>query len=91
MRAAMIDENSIVINYVEVNGFGNKFINPLDSVIGSYWNGESFIPPSMPDYPPETPEQAYLEYLAMINRRADALEESGDQIGALLLRMSLTS
>lgn len=33
--------------------------------------------------------QAYLEFIGMMNRRADALEAAGDILGALLLRESI--
>lgn len=92
MRAAQLDANSIVINYAQVTGFNDEFIDPLNSVMGSYWDGTNFInpsPPVPPPYPPDTPEQSYLEYKAMIYRRADALEANGDIIGALLLRESV--
>jgi|SRR6516225_1705429 hypothetical protein len=46
MRAAHIDENNVVINYVLVDGFSSTFIDPMDSAIGSTWNGTSFVPPT---------------------------------------------
>ena len=48
MRAAQIDKNNVVINYAEVNSFGGEFIAPLDSVIGSTWNGTIFSAPPTP-------------------------------------------
>lgn len=92
MRAAQLDTNCIVVNYAEVGGFGGQFIDPTGSVMGSFWNGSAFInpvPPAPPPYPPNTPEQALLEYKAMIYRRADVLEAAGDILDALLLRESV--
>lgn len=53
MRAAQI-ENGMVVNYAEVGGFdGVQFIDPLDSVFGSTWDGEKFMaPPPVPEAVP---------------------------------------
>ena len=45
MRSAQI-ENNIVVNFAEVNGFDHQFIDPLDSVIGSVWDGVGFLHPA---------------------------------------------
>lgn len=46
MRAAQLDSNNSVINFAEVGGFDeSQFVNPLDSVIGSVWDGDSFTDP----------------------------------------------
>jgi hypothetical protein len=48
MRAAQI-EYGVVINFAEVNGFdGHQLIDPLDSVLGSTWDGEKFVNPISP-------------------------------------------
>lgn len=41
MRSAQI-KNNIVVNFAEVSKFDDQFIAPLNSVIGSIWNGTSF-------------------------------------------------
>lgn len=94
MRAALI-QNGFVINVLEVENL-DFMPNLVDAENGGnigdqYINGQ-FVqpsPPAPPIYPPNTPEQAYLEFAAMINRRADALEANGDLLGALLLRESI--
>jgi hypothetical protein len=48
MRAAQI-ENGVVVNFAEVRGFdGNAFVDPIDSVIGSTWDGHAFTHPAPP-------------------------------------------
>ncbi|MES2729925.1 MAG: hypothetical protein V4621_07525 [Pseudomonadota bacterium] len=94
MRAALI-ENGFVVNVLEVPDL-NFIPNLVDATNGGnigdqYVNGQ-FIPPAPPQppvYPPDTPEQSYLEYVGLIDRRADALMAKGDIIGALLLRESV--
>ena len=44
MRAAQLKDN-VVINYAEVEAFNDEFIDPLDSVLGSTWNGATFTAP----------------------------------------------
>lgn len=48
MRSAQI-KDGVVVNYAEVGGFdGTQFIDPMDSVIGSTWDGTSFTHPLPP-------------------------------------------
>lgn len=54
MRAAQI-KNGVVVNYAEVELFDSDFIDPLDSVIGSRWDGVSFTPP--PQKAPTIPDR----------------------------------
>ena len=77
MRAAQLDSNNYVINYAEVSGFGGSFIDPLNSVIGSHWNGTSFDN-TPPDTGPTKEQQR-----AAIQAEIDALEQ-----GSLLNRGS---
>lgn len=98
MRAALITEG-VVSNVViaetiyDIPGQLLVDIDLLPAVdIGWIYNGSTFSPPPppvIPPYPPDTPQQHYLEFLAMMNRRVDALEASGDIVGALLLKESL--
>lgn len=89
MRAAQLDENNIVINYAEVNGFGGQFIDPLNSVLGSFWNGTSFVAPS-PPAPPVPPISANAPLItqsfnASLRRKAVALEQQGNTFEAVQL------
>lgn len=94
MRAALLNGINVV-NVLEVPAL-DFMPNLVDATNGgqigdTYVNGQ-FIPPAPPIppvYPPNTAEQAYLEYVGLIQRRADALEASGDILGALLLRESV--
>lgn len=89
MRAAQLDVSDIVINYAEVTGFGGQFINPLDSVLGAFWNGADFINPVTPVDPDVAKAQAKANYLAMMESRADELQAEGNIVEALILRESL--
>lgn len=59
MRAAQV-QGGKVVNFVEVTSFdGVEFVDPLDSVRGSTWDGQVFV------NPPSHPTRA--EYLAAID------------------------
>lgn len=86
MRAAEINENSIVINYAEVTGFGGQFIDPLNSVLGSFWNGVSFENPIPP--PPPQPDNSPIitaSFNASLRRKAMILEQQGNTFDAVQL------
>lgn len=86
MRAAQLDENDIVINYAEVGGFGGRFINPLNSVIGAFWNGTSFNNPTPPS--PPAPNNAPIiteSFNASLKRRAVKLQQQGKTFQAVQL------
>lgn len=76
MRAAQLNENSIVVNFVEVAGFdGVHFVEPLDSVIGSIWNGQIFTPPAPDLTQHNTP---ILAELAAIDAKSIRALREGD-------------
>ncbi len=84
MRAAQINEHGVVINYAEVGGFHGTFLDPLDSVIGSTWNGEAFQAPA-PIV--KTPEEIRAEFkveraarVAAIVVTVDSMNFDGDEI-----------
>lgn len=95
MRAHQLNESNEIINTIEVPSLDflpNLIDAALGGTIGDFYIDGHFIPPNpppLPSYPPDTPEQAYLEYAGLIERRADALEASGDIVEALLLRESI--
>lgn len=86
MRAAEINSDSIVINYVEVSGFGGSYIDPLDSVMGSFWNGSSFVNPVAPT-PPLSDNASLItqSYNASLQRKAEQLEQQGKTFEAVQL------
>lgn len=86
MRAAMLNLENFVINYAEVSGFDDRFIDPLDSVIGSYWNGISFDNPVPPT--PSAPDATDIitaSYNASLVREAEKLEADGKTFEAVQL------
>jgi hypothetical protein len=68
MRSAQLDSNNTVINFAEVVAFdGVQFVIPLDSIVGSIWNGASFEHPIplLPTFAQlETAVQLQLDTLA---------------------------
>jgi hypothetical protein len=86
MRAAQIDANNIVINYAEVEAFSAEFIDPLNSVIGSFWNGTSFVNP-----PPPGPDPALnapiitASFNSSLRRKAVKLQQQGKTFEAVQL------
>lgn len=96
MQYAII-ENQTVTNIIEANGpLPGLNMVPIPTSgpvsIGYLYINGHFYPPNVPPppaYPPDTEEQHYLEYKAMIYRRADALEAQGKIVQALLLRESV--
>lgn len=79
MRAAHI-ENNVVVNYVEAGGFDDIFIDPLDSVIGSTWDGEKFTAPAPT---PITRDQAKDARQALVDNSlvtVDSMVFNGDEI-----------
>lgn len=89
MRAAQLDENSTVINYAEVGGFGGQFIDPLNSVMGSFWNGSAFENP-VPPVPPVPALSANAPIItesfnSSLRRRAAVLEQQGNTFEAVQL------
>lgn len=86
MRAAQLDENSIVINYAEVAGFTEQFIDPLDSVLGAFWNGTSFENPIPP--PPQAPDATSIitdSFNSSLRRKAAKMEAEGNTFEAVQL------
>lgn len=86
MRAAQLDANNYVINYAEVSGYSYPYIDPLNSVIGSYWNGTSFdnpVPPVPP--PPDNSAIVTESYNASLKREAAKLAEEGKTFEAVQL------
>lgn len=86
MRAAMLDANSFVINYAEVSGFDNQFIDPLNSVLGAFWNGTSFVNPPPPV--PQAPDATQIitdSFNASLIRKAEKLEADGNTFEAVQL------
>lgn len=86
MRAAQLNPANYVINYAEVNGYGGMFIDPLDSVLGAYWNGTSFenpIPPVPP--PPDNTPIVTESFNASLRRKAVELEAEGKTFEAVQL------
>lgn len=86
MRAAQLDDNSIVINFAEVGGFGGSFIDPLNSVIGAFWNGTSFENP----VPPTAPQSDNAPIIAdsfnsSLRRKAAILQQQGNTFEAVQL------
>lgn len=70
MRAAQLDANNTVINYAEVSGFdGVQFIDPLDSVIGSTWDGSAYVHPV-----PLLPTEA--DYVAAVQNLLDSTAQT---------------
>jgi hypothetical protein len=68
MRAAQLDANNVVINFAEVGGFdGVQFIDPLDSVMGSVWNGSSFTHPQ-PEPVPQPRQMPSLDFFALFTQ-----------------------
>lgn len=86
MRSAQIDANNIVINYAEVGGFGGQFIDPMNSVLGAFWNGASFVnpTPSVPPPPDATPIIAD-SFNSSLQRKAVKLEAQGKTFEAVQL------
>lgn len=86
MRAAQLDSNDYVINFAEVTGFGGSFIDPLDSVIGSFWNGMSFENPIPPE-PPISANAPLIEesFNSSLRRKAVKLQEQGNTFEAVQL------
>jgi hypothetical protein len=86
MRAAQLDENNIVINYAEVTGFGGQFIDPLNSVLGAFWNGASFENPEPPQ--PQAPDAAPIitkSFNSSLRRKAEKLQQQGKTFEAVQL------
>lgn len=55
MRAALLDEDSYVINVMVVGSLDfmpNLVLAETAGNIGDYWDGENFIAPDDPAYPP---------------------------------------
>jgi hypothetical protein len=93
MRAAQLDENNVVINFAEVGGFdGVEFVDPLDSVIGSIWSGQSFtapapIPPTRDDL--KAQRQAAVNAITVIvNGKVFDGDETSQERMARALRVS---
>lgn len=86
MRAAQLDANNIVINYAEVGGFGGEFIDPLNSVLGAFWNGNSFVNP-VPPAPPMPDNQPIItaSFNASLQRKAVKMEAQGNTFEAVQL------
>jgi hypothetical protein len=86
MRAAQIDANSIVINYAEVGGFDAQFIDPMNSVLGAFWNGTSFVNPTPPG--PDLSANAPIitdSFNASLRRKAVKLQAQGSTFEAVQL------
>jgi hypothetical protein len=66
MRAAQL-ENNVVINFAEVAGFDDQFVDPQDSVIGSIFDPETeaFTAPAPTQ---EAPTLRHITKLAFRNR-----------------------
>jgi hypothetical protein len=78
MRAAEIDSTNTVINFVDVPAFGGNFLPPLNAVIGSVWNGTTFINPTAPP----VPQASYApiieaSYCSALQRQANKLALEG--------------
>lgn len=86
MRAAQLDENNFVINFAEVGGFGGQFIDPLNSVLGAFWNGSSFEnpPPPQAQAPDATPI-IVQSFNASLRRKAEVLQQQGKTFEAVQL------
>lgn len=81
MRAAQL-ENNVVVNYVLVGGFdGVEFVDPLDSVIGSTWNGTSFTPPA--PVPTPVPASVTMRQARLALLSAGKLASVGPAIDAM--------
>ncbi len=86
MRAAQLDSGNYVINYAEVENYFGPYIDPLDSVIGSYWNGTAFENPAPPIPPePDNSDIVAQSYSALLKRKAEALAQQGQTFEAVQL------
>lgn len=86
MRAAQLDSNNYVINFAEVTGFGGQFIDPLNSVIGSFWDGTSFTNP-VPPTPPLSDNAPLItqSFNSSLRRKAEKLQLQGNTFEAVQL------
>ena len=86
MRAAEI-KDGVVINFAEVEEFFGDFIDPLDSVLGSTWDGVAFTAPEPVAYVPQEVSMAQAQealydagLLDSVDAAIDAMEgELGDK------------
>lgn len=86
MRAAQLDQNETVINFAEVNSFTSEFVDPLDSVIGSTWDGTEFIPPIPPTpKPPDSSPIVTASFNSSLQRKAVVLQKEGKTFEAVQL------
>lgn len=87
MRAAQLDANNVVINYAEVGGFDVSFIAPMNSVMGSFWNGSTFIDPAPPPAPPLSANAPIIteSFNASLRRKAQVLQDQGNTFEAVQL------
>ena len=86
MRAAQLDVNNYVINFAEVGGFTGQFIDPMNSVIGSFWNGTSFNNP-VPPVPPLSANAPLVtqSFNASLRRKATNMQTQGKTFEAVQL------
>lgn len=85
MRAAQLDSESYVINYAEVEGLDLQFVDPLDSVIGSFWNGTAFVNPIPPSQLTGNAPIIAASFSAALRRKAQSMQDAGKTFEAVQL------
>jgi len=101
MRAAQINNDGVVVNFVLVGGFDAQFIDPAGADIGWRWNGERFVQPALeiepgPMVPARVPMlNAHLElieagWMPAVDAFIEAMPEPDRSLAQAWLAQALT-